>query len=327
MQKQNLLKMKTIKISFLNTSDVKNTIIFHLIKILCKKKIIISNVDDCDLLFIGPYRYDSVKSKIFRKFFNKKFFDSCSNFKKVLLRRKISPLKIFFSEENFRHNLINADFYITLDFGVYHKNHLRFPIWKNNIDWSREGIIRSNDVQNAKRFGSFYKIEDLMSPLGSEFLKRKRNMCLFTSHLDEPRGSIFQYLSKYFIIDGYGSYFNPKIKNHNESNFIKMDIMKNYSFNLCPENSIYPGCYSEKIPDAFSAKCLPVSWADHNINIDFNRNAFVNLVDHVEDNYHTICNLLKDDSYLKKFIQEPLIVKKVNLDNEKVFVEKILSFL
>ena len=64
MQKQNLLKMKTIKISFLNTSDVKNTIIFHLIKILCKKKIIISNVDDCDLLFIGPYRYDSVKSKI-----------------------------------------------------------------------------------------------------------------------------------------------------------------------------------------------------------------------------------------------------------------------
>ena len=53
-----------------------------------------------------------------------------------------------------------------------------------------------------------------MNPLGNEFLKR--NMCLFTSHLDEPSGSIFQYLSKYFIVDGYWSYFNPKIKNHND---------------------------------------------------------------------------------------------------------------
>ena len=125
--------MKTIKVSFLNTADVENTIIFHLIKILSKKIIIISSVDDCDLLFIGPYGYDSIKSKLSRKICNKKILNSYSTFKKFLLGRKLSPLKIFYSEENFRHNLINADFYITLDFGVYHKNHLRLPIWKNNI--------------------------------------------------------------------------------------------------------------------------------------------------------------------------------------------------
>ena len=46
--------------------------------------------------------------------------------------------------------------------------------------------------------------------------------------------------------------------------------MKNYSFNLCPENIIYPGCYSEKVTDAFIGKCLPISCMDNNVNKDFN---------------------------------------------------------
>jgi hypothetical protein len=210
---------------------------------------------------------------------------------------------------------------------VYDQNHLRIPLWKHYIDWSHEGISRNNNVLNAKRFGLFYKIEDLQSPLGDEFLKRERKMCLITTHLDEPRGSIYKYFSKQFTVDGYGRYFDSKIKNHNESNFIKKDLMKNYAFNICPENSLYPGYYTEKITDAFSAKCLPISWADQNISLDFNKNAFVNLLDHVEDNYEAICNLLKDENYLKKFTKEPLIIKKLNLDDEKKFVEKVLTCL
>jgi hypothetical protein len=90
---------------------------------------------------------------------------------------------------------------------------------------------------------------------------------------------------------------------------------------------LYPGGYTEKIPDAFSAKCLPLSWADHNVNLDFNKNAFVNLLDHVKDNYYEISNLLKDENYLKKFTKEPLFLKTPNLDKEKIFAERILNSL
>ena len=141
------------------------------------------------------------------------------------------------------------------------------------------------------------------------------------------REIIYKNMLKYFIIDGYGPYFNKEIKDHNKSNFFKKNLLNNYAFNLCPENNLYPGGYSEKIPDAFASKCLPISYSDQNVNLDFNKNAFINLLDYVEDNYKEICNLLKDENYLKKFTKEPLLLKKPNLDKERVFVEKILNSL
>jgi hypothetical protein len=36
-------------------------------------------------------------------------------------------------------------------------------------------------------------------------------------------------------------------------------------------------------------------------------------------------DLLKDDNFLKKFIDQPLLNKKINLDAERNFVNKILS--
>jgi hypothetical protein len=319
--------MKAIRVSSVNTIDIQNTVIFNLIKILSKKEIKIVDPNNCDLLFVGPYHYFSVKEKLFRGLNKNKFFSQPLNLVKFLLKRKIQPIKIFYSSENFRHNIINSDFSITCDLGVCDQNHLRMPPWKEHIDWSHEGISRNNNVQNAKRFGLFHKIESLQNPLSDEFLKRKRKICLITTHLNEPRGSIYKYFSKQFTVDGYGRYFDSKIKNHNESSFIKKDLMKNYAFSLCPENSLYPGYYTEKITDAFSAKCLPITWADSNVSLDFNINAFVNLIEHVKDNYYSICNLLKDDSYLKKYAKEPLLLKKVDLENEKKFVQIILSLL
>ena len=46
---------------------------------------------------------------------------------------------------------------------------------------------------------------------------------------------------------------------------------------MCPENGLYPGYYTEKIPEAFYSGCLPITWADENIVADFNSRAFLNL--------------------------------------------------
>jgi hypothetical protein len=199
-------------------------------------------------------------------------------------------------------------------------------MWKDNIDWSHEGIFREKSL-SSQRFGSFYKLEDLLRPQGSNFLDKKGNFCIFTSHMIEPRNSIYDQFNKSFIIDGYGSYFDKKIKNHNFSNIVKKEIMRNYSFNLCPENSLYPGYYTEKIPESFLGKCLPISWVDQNVSIDFNPMAFINLLDYSKNNYQEICNLLKDDYFLKKFINEPLLLRSINLNNEMTFVTRILSDL
>jgi hypothetical protein len=315
---------KPIKISFVNSTDIKSTVIFHLIKKISKKKIEISDIKECDILFIGPYNYYSVKNKIYNFFIKKFLFFNTNDY--IKFNRKTNPIKIFYSTENFRHDVIDADYYITSDLGINDKNHLRMAPWKNYVDWSHEGVFREKSL-NAIRLGFFYKIEDLMKPQGNDFLKKKRKVCFFTSHLNEPRRSIYLTFSKNFIVKGFGPYFNKNIKNHNKSNFLKIDIMKNYAYNLCPENSLFPGYYTEKIPDAFLGRCLPISWSDQNINYDFNPKSFVNLLDYTQSNYKEIIELLKDDSFLKKYSKQPLLLKRINLDSEIKFVEKILNNL
>lgn len=321
--------MKTLKISSLWVFDFQDTVLFHLIKILSRSKIEIVSPHKADILVIGPYDITTIKRRFLNYFLRKGLF---FNFSKLFPNidiyslRQNNPIRIFLSAENIRHTQFKSDFFITPDLGVFDDNHLRFPSWKDFVDWSSEGIFRNNNHSHPYRFGSHYNIDDLLKPLGSNFLKKK-NFCMITSHLGEPRKSMYLAIQKHFKIDGYGPYFDKTIKDHSNSNFKKIDIMTKYAFNLCPENSLYPGFYTEKIPDSFLGKCLPVTWADKYIDVDFNKNSFVNLMDYMQNNYSDICDLLKQESYLKKFIDQPLLLKKPNLDLEKIFVKKIISLI
>jgi hypothetical protein len=324
--------MKTLKVAFFavhDIADIQNSVFFHLLKNCSKKDIEIVSKEKADLLIIGPY--DSIKYKriILNKLFRKKILNDVlkyfPNFDIYSFRRKYKPLRIFLSNENIHQNLPKFDYSFHHDLGIVNNKHFRFPIWKDHIDWSHEGIKRELTL-TAKRFGAFWKLEDLLRPQGVNFIKKK-NICLVTSHMTEPKLSIYLKFKEYFQVDGYGSYFDKKIKNHNSSNFSIRDIFQNYAFNLCPENSLFPGYYNERVPNAFLANTLPITWADQNIDLDFNSKAFINLIDHASNNYDDICNLLKDDNYLLNYSKEPLLLKKLNLDKERVFIQKILSCL
>jgi alpha(1,3/1,4) fucosyltransferase len=320
--------VNNIKISFLWSENIKQSILFCLINSLSKKKIEIVPPANADLLILGPYDHSSFKRRCFNilnkrtKYLNEKF----PNLDIYSLNRSYKPIRLFVSSENYVPIDFKYDFSITCSLGIVDDNHLRFPVWKDDIDWSYEGFYRENS-SNSNRYGSLYNINDLIKPQGKNFMEKKKNFCLFSSHLREPRKSLFTQINKSFLVDGFGPYFNKNLLNHNNNKFKKKDIMKDYAFNLCPENSLYPGYYTEKIPDAFLGKCLPVSWVDQNVDVDFNKKAFINMLDYTKDNYATMCELLKDDIFLKKFIPEPLCFSKPNLDKEKKFINKIISIL
>jgi hypothetical protein len=322
--------MQTLKLSCIWMPPINETIIFLLIKKFSKKKIEFVRPDKADLLFIGPYDLHSFRRKFYNFLKRKiKYFiyleNYFSNLDIYLLKRANKITRIFYNNETYLHNFFKADYSISSFLGISDKNHLRLPHWKEHIDWTHEGIKREGNVGNALRFGHFYNIESLIKPQGNDFLKKKRAMCIFTSHLNEPRRIIYNNFLKEFKIDGYGPYFDKKINNHNCSPYKKIDVMKNYSFNLCPENTMNPGSYTEKIPDAFLGKCLPISWADNNVAVDFNCKAFVNLNDYMRSNFEDLIKLLKDDDYLKNFTKEPLLLQKPNLESEIKFIERVLS--
>jgi hypothetical protein len=327
--------MKDLKIAFVWTPwDIQQTVIFSLIKRLSKKNITISAPHKADLVIYGCYNWDSklfhlykiLKSRIKNikinefirryemKLVNSSFFD-----------REYKPVTLYYSQEPLSVDYIKTDFSITYHLGILKENHLRYLDWKETCDWSSEGIIRQLN-STATLFGKYFLIDDLLKPQGDEFLKKGKKICFFTSHLNEPRRTFYQELSKNFIVEGYGRAFR-KIKNTFSSGVTKFEVMKNYSFDLCPENTIYPGFINARVAEAFIGKCLPITWADQNINYEFNPKAFVNLNDHFQDNFISIIHNLKDDNFLRQFTKEPLLLKRPNLEKEIKFVEKILSCL
>ena len=314
-------KINISSVYSLNKTSLESTIVHNLIRILSKKNIIYCEPKDADILFIGPYNLNTISNR-FSLYLKKKLNIKVDKFS--FLKKK--NVKIFYSQENIRYHNIKADFYITSDMGIESENHLRIPAWKDYIDWSSEDFFQSINSLNAQRYGSYYNLNKLMNPQEKAFINKNKKFCIFTSHMIEPRKSIYTKFSHHFEVDGYGPYFDSKIKNHNSSYFKKKNILEQYSFNLCPQNSLYPGYYGENVPDAFLANTLPITWCDNNINKDFNERSFVNLL-HYANDYNEIIDLIKSETFLKKFSIEPLIVTRPNLELEKNFVNKILEKL
>ena len=98
--------------------------------------------------------------------------------------------------------------------------------------------------------------------------------------------------------------------------------MEDFTINYCPENEIFPGWYTEKIPDAFLGKNIPLTWADTNISNDFNSNCFINLNSFNSDELDNLFTELQSNEYLTKFLKEPLLIKNINLEKKLNFVRR-----
>lgn len=232
-----------------------------------------------------------------------------------------SAVTLFHTQENVRHDFIKADFSISYDLGVDSKNHLRFPYWMEMIDWSHEGLTGNLNP----RYGELLSLEKLKSPLGNHFLGRGGSGILLSSHLREPRASIYKALNKIVSVKGVGAHFDESIKNHHSSGFLKRDLLNQFTFNICPENGLYPGYYTEKIPEAFYSGCLPITWTDENVAVDFNPNALINLLPFFAAAFEGLETVLNDSNILEKYESQALITNSPSLGPFKAFLLKVLQ--
>ena len=235
-------------------------------------------------------------------------------------KRKQAPITLFHTQENARHDIFETDYSISFDLGVFNPNHYRLPYWMEMVDWSHEGVIGN---QNP-RYGRLMNLKDLSSPLGKKFISRPQRMAFITSHLLEPRKMLFDRLSKVIPIDGFGPYFDKNIRSHLQSSFTKYELLQDYAFNLCPENSLYPGYITEKIPEAFNAGCLPITWADTNILCDFNPLAMLNLLPLTHENFSSFAQIIHSKQQLDNFSEQALLIHQPSLDPFKVFLHEVL---
>lgn len=273
----------------------------------------------CDLQIFGPF-FRQKKTRWIPKPIRPFASYLEATLEATLGSRSTTPLSIFHTEENIRHDAITADYSISFDLAVQNERHHRLPYWMEMVDWSHEGL-RGN--QNT-RFGQLFNIARMMQPLGNDFLKRPRRVAIFSSHLREPRDTLAKSVGKLIPLTGFGPQFDKDILNHHKSGINKVDVLKKYAYNLCPENGLYPGYYTEKIPEAFIAGCLPITWTDTNVCVDFNPEAFINLEPMSWQNFSPLIELLNSETHLEAFAEQPLVLNAPSIEPTKEYLKEIV---
>ena len=238
-----------------------------------------------------------------------------------LSARQYRALTLFHTCESVRHDVFQTDYSISFDLGVQSTRHLRLPYWMELVDWSHEGITGNTNP----RYGELLSLKKMQAPFGNQFLRRPQKAAMITSHLLEPRKMLFEAVDKAVGVAGFGPYFNLEIKNHHQSNFEKRTVLEQFAFNLCPENHLYPGYYTEKIPESFLSGALPLGWADAYVCADFNPHAFINLEPLAWQNFAPLSPLLQSTQQLTAFCDQPLILNQPSLSSAKTFLAMVLE--
>jgi glycosyltransferase involved in cell wall biosynthesis len=148
------------------------------------------------------------------------------------------------------------------------------------------GSYAASNYSNCYNMGLYFLYKgfplyrELMQPRNLQS-KKKFCLCIISNERASFRKDFIQKLMEYKTVDCYGklfknisndiiettSWYNPKI----------LDIIKDYKFMICMENSQIPNYWTEKIINGFLGNTIPIYWGDPNIETVFNPMSFINI--------------------------------------------------
>lgn len=239
------------------------------------------------------------------------------------LRAKVRGIKVFYSGENLEsycecddidglksaeiyrkwrnHNYRNyavqdMDISLGMSRSIVSDNYLRFPEW---IPFIFEPESSREDIENRVR-----EINDARANFNAQ------NAVLLASHDDYgTRERICRDVEKIIPITYAGKWRNNSTDLWEKYEDNKREYLKNFRFNICPENVDAPGYCTEKIFDAFLSGTIPIYHGDRN-NPEpglINRDAVI-FWDYDGDNSEQLIKLnrlLTDEQYYEEFMQQP----------------------
>lgn len=224
-----------------------------------------------NVYFYNWWQIDNYKSLWFYRFLkntgllnnSERRINFCSLFgNRDVLNYVYDGVKIFFSGENLHSShwsnysdalLGDKECKLSLGFDYFdHERYFRFPLWltyvfEPTID---ENIIRQRCEQlRFPQIGSCEKFASLIA----------------RADISGVRSEMYNELSK---ID---KVFCPSELFHNDDSLVhefkdnKIEYLRNFLFNICPENSNAYGYCTEKIFEAIMAGCIPIYWGSYNM--------------------------------------------------------------
>lgn len=173
-----------------------------------------------------------------------------------------SGKKIFFSGENMQGNTIlsvikkYADYcldQVDLAMGfdeIDNPKYLRFPLWITYL------IKPTDNLADIKS-----KINEINNQLTRKNTTREEFAVQISRHdINGIRSKMVNIAIQVAPVKCAGKFMNntSDLKEHYHDD--KVEYMKNFKFNICPENASQKGYVTEKIFESFIAGCIPIYW-------------------------------------------------------------------
>jgi Glycosyltransferase family 10 (fucosyltransferase). len=241
----------------------------------------------------------SKKAAIFSVFGERRMMRlNCSNYKIFVARENLHRLNwLHYDDLCLKEKWV--DLAVGFDY-LKHEKYIRFPLW---LMWIFKPTDTYEDIKQI--------CEKINNPQNSSYENRK--FCAFlSSHDDIGRREIYEELSAIGTVDCDGRLFHNNDELKTKFSDDKLAYLRNYRFNLCPENSDAEGYCTEKIFEAIYSGCMPIYWGSgNNPEPDvLNQNAilFVNIGEKNGETIARIREMNENPKLYQEFVAQPRLM-------------------
>lgn len=176
------------------------------------------------------------------------------------IRKSPSKTKVFFSGENlarfpkYRDYCVDfVDVSIGFDY-IQRPGYVRFPLWLLFL------FEADSTYASIKA-----KVEGFQQTSGSAIADKQRFCSLICSHdKNGNRKKLLELISTVEKVDSAGRFMNNTDSLKREFHDNKVNFLRQYKFNICPENTDRHGYVTEKVFEAIQCGCIPIYWGDNN---------------------------------------------------------------
>ena len=223
--------------------------------------------------------------------------------------------------ENIRPNFMGYAHSLSFDWDSYGGRNLRLPLWYARLAWDGFEQKPRKDNHHNHGYEELLNIKQLMQPRKLDMSIKKEFCALIANNPEGLRINLYNSISDYKLVHGFGNMFRNPLRQS------KFDILADYKFCLCPENSLYDGYVTEKLIDAYAGLTVPIYSGDISVDSDFNDRAFLNYQNTKNMSYFV--KLVKDvdgsEELYKTIYERPLLLKEPTLDDAIAFVRNIVK--
>lgn len=226
--------------------------------------------------------------------------------------KESSQTKILYIGENVRADFSVADYCLSFDFDSYDGKNFRLPHWYLYVNWW-------NELNFPHARISVEKLSNQYEP--NSVWGRSKFCSIMIGNPVSNRIEVANKLNTYKQVDGFGRVFG------NPYSGCKIELLQNYRWNICFENSIYEGYVTEKFLEAKIAGCIPIYYGPFRSREDFNENCCINYFNYnsAEELLDRVTEIDRDEVRFRSLASEPLFNKIPDLEQLKLFIRKCIG--